>query len=110
MLLLRLQGGESAGRSVGGFQNAYDKAILKLEEEAESIKEKESELQQRLMKKALAEGSLKERYTFHDLRGKTGSESEDERLLGHNDTRTLRRHYQRKPMRVTPLRPKILDN
>ena len=63
----------------------------------------------RVMDKALERGHLTERFTFHDLRGKAGSDSEDGGLLGHEDRRTLMRHYQRKPVKVTPLNPKILD-
>lgn len=63
---------------------------------------------QRVMRKHVAAGGS--RFTFHDIRAKAGSDSEDERLLGHQDTRTLRRHYQRRPVKVTPLRPKILDS
>jgi hypothetical protein len=54
------------------------------------------------------EGVIAERFQFRELRTKTGSESEDDNLLGHEDPRTLRRHYKRKPM--TPLRSKIFGN
>ena len=59
----------------------------------------------RLMDTAVEEGAVKERFTFHDIRAKAGSDSEDDRLLG-NDKRTLERHYKRKPVAVTPLRRK----
>jgi integrase len=64
----------------------------------------------RTMDKAVEEERLVERFTFHDLRAKAGSDSEDDGLLGHEDSRTLRRYYKRKPLKVTPLTPKILDN
>lgn len=63
---------------------------------------------QRLMRKAIAGKVIQERYTWHDLRAKTGSDG-DGRLLGHQDPRTLNRVYKRKPETVTPLsvkRPK----
>lgn len=45
---------------------------------------------------------------LHDLRGKAGSDLEDEkdaqRLLGHADGKVTRRHYRRKPDRVKPAR------
>ena len=50
----------------------------------------------------MADGVIKERFQFRDLRGKTGSDAQDDDLLGHEDKRTLRRHYERKPLRVAP--------
>lgn len=47
---------------------------------------------------------LVEHFTFHDLRAKAGSESDDDRLLGHVDPRTFRRVYQRKPVSVRPVK------
>lgn len=44
-----------------------------------------------------------DRFTFHDLRAKAGSDSVDGKLLGHADQRTLNRHYRRKPEVVTPV-------
>ena len=58
----------------------------------------------------MEEGAIAERFTFHDIRAKAGSDSEDVKLLGHEDARIHRRHYQRKPIKVTPLKPKILDS
>ena len=43
------------------------------------------------------------------FRGPFLSDSDDDRLLGHEDSRTLNRRYKRKAVKVTPLRPKILD-
>jgi integrase len=45
-----------------------------------------------------------ERFTFHDLRRKTGSEVADGKLLGHQDPRTLRTRYQVLPEKVKPLK------
>lgn len=44
------------------------------------------------------------RFAFKDIRAKTGSESADDNLLGHQDRTVLYRHYKRKPLKVTPLR------
>ncbi|WP_200256098.1 tyrosine-type recombinase/integrase [Halorhodospira neutriphila] len=54
--------------------------------------------------RALAEGLIAEPFSWHDLRAKAGSEAGDEELLGHQDMRVLRRHYQRAPRRVRPNR------
>lgn len=45
-----------------------------------------------------------EHFVFHDIRAKAGSETTDERLLGHVDPRTFRRVYQRKPVLVSPVK------
>ena len=46
-----------------------------------------------------------ERFTFHDLRAKAGSESDNPtELLAHDDPRTTNRVYRRKPRRVRPVR------
>lgn len=65
---------------------------------------------QRTQRKALERGLICERFTFHDLRAKAASDSEDDRLLGHADAQTIRRHYRRKALRVTPIKPRVLDN
>ena len=54
---------------------------------------------QRVMKKA-AQNGLQERFTFHDLRAKSGSEATDWRKLGHTDRKTFERIYNRKPVKV----------
>ncbi len=63
----------------------------------------------RLMKRAVETGLIAKRFTFHDIRAKAASDSDDDKLLGHEDSRTLNCHYKRKAVKVTPLRPKILD-
>lgn len=63
---------------------------------------------QRVMAKALERG-LVERFTFHDLRGKSASDDELEaasKRLGHADPRITQRVYRRKAEVVTPLRRK----
>jgi integrase len=59
---------------------------------------------QRLMRGCMDAGALSERFTFHDIRAKAGSDAKDGRLLGHLDERTLRRIYQRKPEHFDPVR------
>lgn len=60
---------------------------------------------QRLMDKAIADGVIANRFTFHDLRAKAGSEHHDAtRLLGHQSPATTRRVYERKPDKVKPIR------
>ncbi len=58
---------------------------------------------QRYMRKALDEGLLSERFTFHDIRAKAASDGDDDRLLGHQNPGTLHRHYKRAPVRVRPI-------
>lgn len=63
---------------------------------------------QRVMAAALERG-LVERFTFHDLRGKSASDDELEaasKRLGHADPRITQRVYRRKAEVVTPLRRK----
>lgn len=57
----------------------------------------------RAMRAAAAEAGI-ERFTFHDLRAKAGTEAEDWRLLGHLDQKTFSRVYDRKPTVVKPAR------
>ena len=65
---------------------------------------------QRVQRKALDEELIGERFTFHDLRAKASSDSGDDKLLGHASASTLRRHYKRRPLHVTPIKPRVLDN
>lgn len=59
---------------------------------------------QKVMTKAIEEKVIEERFTFHDLRAKAGSESENAQdLLGHDDPRTTNRVYRRLPRRVKPV-------
>lgn len=57
----------------------------------------------RRMRQAVADGLISERFTFHDLRAKVGSETTDDKMLGHQNPATKRRHYERAPVKVTPL-------
>jgi integrase len=62
---------------------------------------------QRKMKKALEQGILTERFTDHDIRAKTGSDTNEAHaveLLAHDDAKTTKRHYRRKTPVVTPLK------
>jgi integrase len=62
---------------------------------------------QRAIDRAIAAGSLQERFSFHDLRAKSASDdtlqAASERL-GHSETDTTERYYRRRPARVRPLR------
>ncbi|WP_165797264.1 tyrosine-type recombinase/integrase [Solimonas fluminis] len=59
-------------------------------------------LWQRHQIECLKQGLIAERFTFHDLRAKAGSDAKDGRLLGHIDARTLNRVYRRAPEKVAP--------
>jgi integrase len=63
-----------------------------------------SAMWQRLMTKALKKQVIAERFTFHDLRRKAGSDKptleEARDLLGHRDTSTTRRFYKANLTRV----------
>lgn len=58
----------------------------------------------RYMGRAVKDCLLAEPFTFHDLRAKAGSESTDDKLLGHKSAATLQRHYKRAPTKVTPIK------
>lgn len=58
---------------------------------------------QRLMNNAMKRGVIHERFTFHDLRAKAGSDHDNaQRLLGHQSPATTKRVYERKPDKVKP--------
>jgi integrase len=59
---------------------------------------------QRAMNKAVTANIIGQRFTFHDLRAKAGSETTDHDLLGHKNKATFHRVYRRKPIPVTPVR------
>ena len=63
---------------------------------------------QRGMKKAVALGAIKEKFTFHDIRAKAASDSPDMKaassLLGHQDERITKSVYDRSIRIVQPLR------
>ena len=61
---------------------------------------------QRLMLKAIDKKAIAERFTFHDIRAKAGSDGEDDKLLGHDDPKMLNRVYKRNAIKVTPVKPK----
>lgn len=47
---------------------------------------------------------LEERFTFYDLRAKARSDGEDKRLLGHANPDAMARTYQRKAVKVKPVK------
>lgn len=61
----------------------------------------------RVMKKALEENVIQERFTFNDLRAKTGSDAlsleHASQLLGHADSRITKRVYVRNYRKVKPI-------
>jgi len=61
---------------------------------------------QRLMNKAIETGAIKNRFTFHDLRAKAGSDAvgNAQELLGHASAATTKKVYERKPTKVRPIR------
>lgn len=59
---------------------------------------------QRLIAKCFKDGTIKERFTFHDLRAKARSDGEDKRLLGHANPEKMAKTYQRKPTIVLPVK------
>lgn len=58
---------------------------------------------QRHIRACHASGVIAERFTFHDIRAKAGSDAKDGQLLGHMDPKTLRKIYQRKPQAFSPV-------
>jgi hypothetical protein len=59
------------------------------------------------MKSAVEEGVLREKFTEHDLRRKTGSDTDLEhasQLLDHTRTQVTKKHFTAKPETVRPLR------
>jgi integrase len=66
-----------------------------------------SSIWQRKMRKAIDEEIITERFRDHDIRAKTGSDTNLQHaseLLTHSDKKTTLRHYQRKEQKVRPLR------
>lgn len=59
---------------------------------------------QRLQTKCLQNGVISERFTFHDLRAKARSDGDDKALLGHADPAKMAKTYQRKPVKVQPVK------
>lgn len=54
------------------------------------------------MRRAHEEGVIEERFTFHDLRAKDGTDAENGELLGHTSQAMFERVYRRKPWSVAP--------
>jgi len=65
---------------------------------------------QRAMKKALTSSELKERFTEHDIRAKTGTDADAmglsaKDMLMHDSEATTKRYLRHKtPVKITPLR------
>ena len=57
---------------------------------------------QRHIRQCHKDGVVVERFTFHDIRAKAGTDGPDEHLLGHSDSRLMRKIYRRKPEKVAP--------
>jgi len=65
-----------------------------------------SSIWQRKMRKAIDEGIIKDRFRDHDIRAKTGSDTDLQHaseLLAHSDKKITERHYQRKAAKVRPI-------
>ena len=65
-----------------------------------------SSIWQRKMRRAMEEGIIKERFRDHDIRAKTGSDTDLQHaseLLTHADKKITERHYRRKEQKVRPL-------
>jgi len=58
----------------------------------------------RAMRAAMKADPALQRFTFHDLRAKAGTDADDWQLLGHLDQKTHARVYDRKPRKVRPAR------
>lgn len=66
-----------------------------------------SSIWQRKMDKALKEGILSEKFTDHDIRAKSGSDTSLEhatKLLSHQSSKITQRHYRRQAEKVKPLK------
>jgi integrase len=64
-----------------------------------------SSIWQRKMKAALKAEVIKERFRDHDLRGKTGSDTDLQHaseLLAHSDKKITEQHYRRQAAKVKP--------
>lgn len=62
----------------------------------------------KLMNKAVKDKGI-ERFQFRDIRARAGTESDNEKFLGHSDPSTYYRIYRRGTLNVIPIEPKILD-
>lgn len=65
-----------------------------------------SSIWQRKMRKAIKDGIINERFRDHDIRAKTGSDTDLQHaseLLAHADKKITERHYRRKEQKVRPL-------
>ncbi|MDZ7789746.1 MAG: tyrosine-type recombinase/integrase [Xanthomonadales bacterium] len=71
---------------------------------------------QRLQRKAIREGVIAERFTFHDIRAKSATDADDQghdpqALLGHTTRKQTETYLRsRKSIRVQPLKPRKSQN
>ncbi len=59
---------------------------------------------QRLILRCVDKGIIKERFTFRDIRAKARSDGDDKKLLGHANPDKMAKIYQRKPVKVKPVK------
>ena len=59
---------------------------------------------QRLIVDCVDKESIKERFTFRDIRAKARSDGDDKKLLGHANPEAMAKIYQRKPVKVQPVK------
>ncbi len=59
---------------------------------------------QRLIVNCTESGIIRERFTFRDIRAKARSDGDDKKLLGHANPEAMAKIYQRKPVKVKPVK------
>ncbi|WP_434779053.1 tyrosine-type recombinase/integrase [Neisseria sp. Ec49-e6-T10] len=59
---------------------------------------------QRLIVDCIKRGIIQERFTFRDIRAKARSDGDDKKLLGHANPEAMAKIYQRKPVKVQPVK------
>ncbi len=59
---------------------------------------------QRLKVNCTESGIIHERFTFRDIRAKARSDGDDKKLLGHANPEAMAKIYQRKPVKVKPVK------
>jgi integrase len=87
--------------------NVYTEYLFCKEDGTSYKKEGVKSMYERAMQKAIAKGTIKEKFNFHDLRAKTYSDDDDEqqriKRAGHVDG-SMSRVYDRKFKKVKPLK------
>lgn len=59
---------------------------------------------QRLIIDCVTRGVIQDRFTFRDIRAKARSDGDDKKLLGHTNPEAMAKVYQRKPVKVQPVK------